>query len=185
MSATEPPIVEGGLGLRRAGMSDVPLLAALADHPAVEPFMSALATRDTESIAAAVERSQADPGRYGRFVIEQANGPPVGALGFECQNERSRIVQIFGVMVAPQARGAGLGGRASALLARHLIDELDYHRVQLECYGFNAPAVRVFERAGFTREGLRRAAYWRHGRWADGVMFGLVAEDLAAARDPG
>jgi RimJ/RimL family protein N-acetyltransferase len=34
-------------------------------------------------------------------------------------------------------------------------------------------------RAGFVREGVRRKAYWRHGEWVDGVLYGLVAEDLA------
>jgi RimJ/RimL family protein N-acetyltransferase len=34
------------------------------------------------------------------------------------------------------------------------------------------------ERSGFVREGVRRKAYLRHGDWVDGVMFGLVCEDL-------
>jgi RimJ/RimL family protein N-acetyltransferase len=28
------------------------------------------------------------------------------------------------------------------------------------------------------QEGVRRKAYWRDGRWVDGVLFGLVEEDL-------
>jgi RimJ/RimL family protein N-acetyltransferase len=28
------------------------------------------------------------------------------------------------------------------------------------------------------REGVRRKAYWRNDAWVDGVLFGLVAEDL-------
>jgi RimJ/RimL family protein N-acetyltransferase len=28
------------------------------------------------------------------------------------------------------------------------------------------------------REGVKRKAYWRHGEWVDGVMFGLLREDL-------
>jgi RimJ/RimL family protein N-acetyltransferase len=28
------------------------------------------------------------------------------------------------------------------------------------------------------REGAKRKAYWRHGEWVDGVMFGLLREDL-------
>jgi RimJ/RimL family protein N-acetyltransferase len=63
-------------------------------------------------------------------------------------------------------------------MALHLIRELGYHRVQLEVYGFNERALRLFERAGFVREGARRKAYWRHDDWHDGVMFGLVEEDL-------
>ena len=38
--------------------------------------------------------------------------------------------------------------------------------------------LRHAERAGFVHEGARRLAYWRHGEWVDGVLYGLVREDL-------
>ena len=60
----------------------------------------------------------------------------------------------------------------------HLIFDLDFHRLQLEIYGFNERAQRHAERAGFVHEGARRKAYWRHGEWVDGVLYGLVREDL-------
>jgi RimJ/RimL family protein N-acetyltransferase len=56
--------------------------------------------------------------------------------------------------------------------------DLGYHRLQLEIYGFNERAMAHAERSGFVREGVRRKAYLRHGDWVDGVMFGLVREDL-------
>ena len=37
---------------------------------------------------------------------------------------------------------------------------------------------RHAERAGFVREGARRKAYRRHGELVDGVLYGLVREDL-------
>ena len=67
---------------------------------------------------------------------------------------------------------------AARLFQRHLFDELGYHRVQMEIYGFNERAMRHAERAGFTREGVRRKAYWRNDEWIDGVLYGLVSEDL-------
>ena len=47
-----------------------------------------------------------------------------------------------------------------------------------EIYAFNQRAITHAERSGFVREGVKRKAYWRHGEWVDGVMFGLVREDL-------
>ena len=76
-------------------------------------------------------------------------------------------------LAAPELTAA-----ATKLLVRHLVFDLDYHRVQLEVYGFNEAAQRHFERVGFRREGVRRQAYWRHGGWVDGILFGLVREDL-------
>ena len=61
----------------------------------------------------------------------------------------------------------------------HLIDELGFHRLQMEIYGFNERAMRHAERAGFVREGVRRKAYWRNDEWVDGVLYGLVVEDIA------
>jgi hypothetical protein len=28
------------------------------------------------------------------------------------------------------------------------------------------------------REGAKRKAYWRRGEWVDGIMFGIVEDDL-------
>jgi RimJ/RimL family protein N-acetyltransferase len=110
-------------------------------------------------------------------VIE-VGGEPAGALAFDVANRRSRIAYLHAIMLDPVHRGRGLATAATRLLVRHLVFDLDYHRVQLEVYGFNEPALRHFERAGFRREGVRRRAYWRHGAWVDGILFGLVREDL-------
>ena len=67
---------------------------------------------------------------------------------------------------------------SARLIDRHRIRDLGFHRVQMEIYGFNERAMAHAERAGFTREGVRRKAYWRNEEWVDGVLFGLVAEDL-------
>jgi RimJ/RimL family protein N-acetyltransferase len=81
-------------------------------------------------------------------------------------------------MLLPEFRGRGIADAAAQVLVRHLFFDLGYHRVQLECYGFNERAIRHARRAGFREEGVKRRAYWRHGEWADGVLFGLVREDL-------
>ncbi len=64
-----------------------------------------------------------------------------------------------------------------------MIRELGYHRLQLEIYGFNERAIAHAERSGFVREGVRRQAYWRHGEWVDGVLFGLLADELRGLED--
>jgi RimJ/RimL family protein N-acetyltransferase len=124
---------------------------------------------------------------FGRFVLEVDGGvswPPAGALAFEVANRRSRIAHLFGVMLHPDFRGRGLAEAATRLLVHHLVFDLDYHRVQLEVYGFNEHGMRTFERAGFVREGARRKAYWRHGEWHDGVLFGVIREDLEDRKEP-
>lgn len=167
-----------GFRLRPATEEDIPFLADLAARTEVADSLAAVSPWMQDAVRNALAPESDDH----RLVLEAADGRSwvaAGALGWEVANSRSRIAHLHGVMVDPAFRGRRLGERASRLVALHLLRESGFHRVQLEVYGFNVHAQRAFERAGFTREGVRRRAYWRHGRWTDGVLYGLVAEDLA------
>jgi RimJ/RimL family protein N-acetyltransferase len=101
-------------------------------------------------------------------------------MRFERTNVRSRIASLGGLAVHPDFRGSKVADTAAQRFQHHLLEELGFHRLQLEIYGFNERAMRHAERAGFVREGVRRKAYWRNDEWVDGVLYGLVAEDLAS-----
>ncbi|HKP18113.1 MAG TPA: GNAT family protein [Gaiellaceae bacterium] len=165
--------------VRRAEAADVDFLVELLNHEDVEPYLAASRARDREAVSAAVERSQAEPEDAGVFVIE-LEGEPAGTMEFERSNRRSRIARLGGLAVHPDFRGRNLSDEAARLFQRHLLHELGFHRLELEIYGFNDRAMRHAERSGFVREGVKRKAYWRHGEWVDGVLYGLLAEDLAA-----
>ena len=170
-----------GLRLRRATADDADFLLELAGHEDVEPFLRAIRATDRDELLEEIEASLAEPEETGRFVIEvEENGAwrRAGAMGFDLQNRRSRIANLGGLAVHPDFRGRHLADDAARLLQRHLLLDLDFHRLQLEIYAFNARAIEHAERSGFVREGVRRKAYRRHGEWVDGVLFGLVREDL-------
>jgi RimJ/RimL family protein N-acetyltransferase len=171
------PLVGEGFVLRPATLDDLDFMVGLAGHEDVEPFMAGVSARDRDAIGEEVEQATEEPSHYGRFIVE-VEGHPAGVMAFEVANRRSRIANLRGLMLAPEFRGRGIADAAARLLVRHLIFDLDYHRVQLECYGFNERAIRHAERAGFVREGVKRKAYWRNEEWVDSVLFGLVREDI-------
>ena len=162
-------VLGDGFRLRRAAIDDV------------EPFLSVRRARDPDAVREEIERSLAEPQETGRFVIEvEENGAwrRAGSMAFDLANKRNRIANLGGLAVHPDYRGRKLSDEAARLFQRHLLVDLDFHRLQLEIYGFNQRAIQHAERSGFVREGVKRKAYWRHGEWADGVQFGLVREDL-------
>ena len=174
--------VEGeGLRLRRAEPGDVDFIVELTTHEDVEPYLAGSRPRDREGLLAEIERSQREPEEFGRFLVEvdqEGDWHRAGAMGFELANRRSRIANLGNLAIHPDFRGRRLSDEAAKLLQRHLLFDLGFHRLQLEIYGFNERAQRHAERAGFVREGVRRRAYWRHEEWVDGVIYGLVREDL-------
>ena len=166
--------------LRRATPSDVPFLVGLFTDDDVAPFLAAVRPTTHDDVAAEVERSDAEPDAYGVLVLEVA-GERVGTVTWERVNRRSRIASVSGFAIDAGHRGTGVGVAAARAIQRHLIRDLGFHRVQMEVYGFNERALRHAERAGWVREGVRRRAYLRDGAWVDGILFGLVEEDLDEA----
>jgi len=165
------------VSIRRAREDDAAFLAELVGHEDVEPFLAAVRAKGEEEILAEIDRSDEEPDAFGVFVIE-VDGERAGTMRFERANRRSRIADLGGLAVHPDFRGGKVADTAARLFQRHLFDDLGFHRVQMEIYGFNERAMRHAERSGFVREGVRRKAYWRNEEWTDGVLFGLVAEDL-------
>jgi RimJ/RimL family protein N-acetyltransferase len=165
------------VSLRPATRDDVPFLAGLAADPDVAPFLAVSRASTPEAIAERVARSESEPDDFGVLVIE-VDGAPAGTVTWELVNRRSRIASVSALAIDPSRRGRGVGVVAARALQRHLFGERGLHRLQMEVYGFNERALRYAERAGWVREGVRRRAYWRDGAWVDGVLFGIVEEDL-------
>jgi RimJ/RimL family protein N-acetyltransferase len=169
------------LRIRRATEDDLDFLVSLLNADDVEPFLAASRPRDREDVLEEIRRSLAEPDESGIFVIEVRDGDDwarAGTMAFSRANRRSSIARLGGLAVHPDFRGRRLADEAARMFQRHLIFDVGFHRLELECYGFNERAIRHAERAGYVREGVKRKAYQRHGEWVDGVLFGLIREDL-------
>jgi RimJ/RimL family protein N-acetyltransferase len=147
--------------LRLATHDDLGWVVDVARHSAVEP---SLAPGAADGLAGAVER--------GELLVDEERR---AAARLVVTVERHRLASIRTVIVDPAQHGRGVGLALVAALVDHAFAERGLHRLEAEVYGFNAPALRLFARAGWTREGIRRQAWERHGAWQDGIMYGLLA----------
>lgn len=162
--------------VRRARAADVDFLLGLITDEETRPFLGKVAETRAD-VLAEVERSEAEPEAYGRFVIE-VDGEPAGTVGFVRVNERSRIAEVGRFALAPRFRGKRLGDEAARAFQRHLLVELGFHRIELQIYGFNERAIAHAERSGYVREGVKRKAYLRDGVWQDAVLFSLLRDEV-------
>jgi RimJ/RimL family protein N-acetyltransferase len=164
--------------LRRARPPDTDFLLELLAADDVRQFLGPRTAATREEVLEEIERSLAEPASFGRFVIE-LDGEPAGMLGFHLLSERNRIARLERLAVHPRFRGRRLADDAARLFQRHLLEELGFHRLELEIYAFNERACAHAERSGFVREGRKRKAYLKDGEWVDSVLYALVTEDLA------
>jgi RimJ/RimL family protein N-acetyltransferase len=152
--------------LRPATEADLRWIAALARD---ESIAGALSTTAADALSEALAAGEL-------WIAETPRSERVGAVRVTTANRRSGIASVETLMVDPAARGRRLGVAILKAVARDAFGR-GVHRLEGEVYGFNEPALRTFDAAGFTREGVRRRAYDRHGAWQDGVRFGLLADD--------
>lgn len=174
-------MVAGELELRSATSDDLPFLTELARQPEVEPYL-APGVGEPERLEGILAQAELDGPPSGLFVIRSGSDERLGGLALTVYSPRSRICNLTTLMVRPATRRSGVATHAVRLACRHALVKHGFHRLQAETYGDNLAGQRLFERLGFVREGVRRRAYWRREQWLDGIIFGILAEELDQTR---
>lgn len=106
----------------------------------------------------------------------------IGDLGLRLYDNLMQADLGFTLSAAHQ--GKGYASEAVRGLLEHLFVERELHRVSAEADARNTASVRLLERVGFRREGLRRSNTWFKGEWTDDVIFGLLRDDYLSRVRP-
>lgn len=150
--------------IRRLGPDDLPSyralrLRALGEHP--EAFTSSADEEAAKPASALGRRLSPDPGTphnlvLGVFIDEAL----AGFVGLEV-DPRAKVRhkgRVFGMYVATEHSGRGLGGRLLAALVAQAETASALTRLVLTVTADNNRARRLYERAGFTAFGLEPEA---------------------------
>lgn len=80
------------------------------------------------------------------------------------------------------ARRQGFGHETMELALRFAFHELNLHRLQLTVFEYNRPAIALYDRLGFVREGRYREFLERDGQRYDMLLFGLLRAEWESTR---
>jgi RimJ/RimL family protein N-acetyltransferase len=103
----------------------------------------------------------------------------IGLVEFDGVDWSNRTTFVSIGIGEPGQRGQGYGRDAMAVGLRFAFNELNLHRVCLTVFSYNAAAIALYERLGFTREGVYREHIERDGRRYDMVLYGLLRREWA------
>ncbi len=176
--APAPQLDGAGVRLRPVLPEDVPVLAAILAEPSVarwwpgydvDEVEEELLTADAETTVWVIEA-----------LLEPAAVPEVvGAIeAWEEPNEEYRHAGID-IFLTTAAQGRRLGPAAVRAAARWLFDERGHHRLTIDPAADNERAIRAYTTLGFRIVGrLRSYQRMPDGRWIDGLLMELLADDL-------
>ena len=119
-----------------------------------------------------------------RLGIE-AEGTLIGALSLTNDANLADRCARFGIVIGDRAyQRKGYGREASILFLDYAFAVLGYHKINLDVYAYNAPAIALYRSIGFADEGRRRETHWSRGRFWDEVLMGITAEEWWARHGP-
>lgn len=115
-----------------------------------------------------------------RFAVERRDtGETIGYVALREVTPESRAGELDLAIGERSAWNLGFGTDATRTICRYAFRTLGLHRVHLWVFTENAAAIRAYEKAGFVREGVARDRWFKHGRWHDCLLMGLLADEAA------
>ena len=164
--------------VRRADAGDAAALVALGRAVGSEPGGWLITTSEWRSVGEERRylkalRAYADAAVY---VAETPEGEIVGRLSLARDSHpASAHVADLGLMVAKSHRGQGIG---TALLEAAVTwgRRARVRKLELHVFPWNTPAIALYERFGFVREGYRKRHYRRDGEYVDAILMALPLE---------
>lgn len=115
------------------------------------------------------------------LAIENDSGRVVGAIQWAEQDDPQYRHANIDLYLDPAVHGRGLGSEAVRTLSRHLFDVEGHHRLTIDPSADNLAAIRCYAKVGFREVGrLRQYERAADGRWHDGLLMELLADDFAS-----
>ena len=175
------------INLRAVERQDVPLLYRWFNDPVVmDGWGWSAPARSMQTVAAQVEEWLAREIAFGRpeaLVAESLAGDPIGLVIIRIDRPEARSVELS-LLVDANCWGQGFGTDIMQTTLEACFDGWGVHRVGVRVEEGNQRALALYRRLNCKEEGRLRQAAFRDGRYADVLLFSLLAEEWSAHQDP-
>lgn len=155
----------------RFNSSHVPDRVAWINDPRVHNYMYFDVPVTLDGTYAWSEKVKSDSSRID--VVFLVDDSPAAMGGLTGIDYRHRNAELY-VMVNPNRQGSGLGQIATKWLVNYGFKSLSLNRIYLETDSTNQPAIYIYNKVGFSLEGIAREHRFREGRFVDRISFGLI-----------
>ncbi len=162
--------------LRALEDKDLETLRYWRNHPDLMPYHCSCLLIPEIGQRRWYETHGADPKNL-VFIVENNEQSPIGYTLIKDLDHKNRNAEI-GLHLDPAFHGKGYGKDAFNTLIRYCFHELNLHRVHLEVFDFNEPAIRMYQKMGFKQDGRLREAFFTQNRFCDIVVMSLLKNEF-------
>lgn len=139
---------------------------------------SALFTR--EQIEKHIENSVFDRSRLDLLIFETRSEHLLGEVVFMEIDRESRSADFRIAVFKEENFGRGFGQEAGKLALNYVFGMFHLHRVSLEVLVQNERALHVYEKLGFSREGVKRESTYYNHKFHNLLMMSILEDEFRA-----
>lgn len=166
--------------LRPLEPSDMEQIRRWANDPEIRALTGEVLPMSRSGADEFLERVRTDHDRVWFAVVLKESDQVIGEAGLLRMFHAWRSTDLTIILGDKQAHRKGYGTEAIRLLLDYAFGYLSFHRVAVGVVGFNAPALRFYEKVGFKREGIERDGYYFDHRYHDFCMMSILEEEYRA-----
>jgi len=133
---------------------------------------------ETKELIRAMVEAQKEETRksYTWKIIRKDSGKFIGMAGINLSANRFRLGEIFYELL-PSEWGQGYATEIAKTLIKTGFKYFHLHKVEAGVATGNIRSIRVLEKSGMVREGLRRKILPIRGEWKDNYHYAIVEDD--------
>ena len=111
------------------------------------------------------------------IVDSEKEDEVLGLISLLSINHINRSAELHIMIGDSECRGKGIGTFAVNAMIRHAFDNLNLRRIELGVLDINQIAIRLYEKNGFIKEGIKRNSNYKNGKYVSMIMMGLLKEE--------
>jgi RimJ/RimL family protein N-acetyltransferase len=169
------------LKLKEVTWNDLEDIHNLYSYPEIDEYNTLGipdSMEETKEIVHSMIKAQQEENRrsYTWKVIEKVSGAFIGMAGISLSANRFKLGEIFYELL-PSRWGQGYATEIAKALIKSGFEDFHLHKVEAGVATENVRSIRVLEKSGMTREGLRRKILPIRGEWKDNYHYAIVEDD--------
>lgn len=167
--------------IRESRFSDYEYFARWEVDPVVTEYLSYDEDRTYEDVVNEAISWKNNDTVMDLAIEDKKTGRPVGRLFISRIDRHSDSLDITKYYIGDSAyRGKGLGEEFMRLLLEYLFTFMHMERVSLDYYTGNKRAMSLYEKLGFSDEGVARHATKKDGRYYDLHLMSMLRTEFFA-----
>ena len=110
-------------------------------------------------------------------IVTNACDKILGLVSLLSINHMNQSAEFHIMIGSKDNQGKGMGTFAVQEMLKHAFYNLNLYRVELSVLADNTSAQHLYEKCGFVKEGIKRKAKYKDGKFVDMYLYSILREE--------